>query len=176
MGEVVIRDATDDDVEAITAIQNALLATTTVEWRDEPYTVDQRNLWLQAQRAARRPVLVAEDDGEVVGWASYGDFRNSSLRPGYRFTVEHTIHVCDRHTGRGVGRALMEELVTRAGEAGVHVMVAAVDGANERGVRFHERLGFTEVGRMPEVGAKHGRWCDLVLLQRRLDDDAAPPG
>jgi phosphinothricin acetyltransferase len=89
--------------------------------------------------------------------------------PGYRFTVEHTVHVREDHWGSGAGRALMEELVERARAAGKHVMVGALDGANEASLRFHARLGFVEVARMPEVGRKFGRWLDLVLVQRILD-------
>jgi L-amino acid N-acyltransferase YncA len=176
VGEVVIRDAVESDVPAITSILNALLTTTTYEWRDEPHSVDQRALWLQGQQAGGRPVLVAVDAGAVVGWASYGDFRDASARPGYRYTVEHSVHVRETHTGRGIGRALVEALMVRAAAAGMHVMVAATDGSNERSIRFHERLGFTVVAVMPETGAKHGQWLDLVLLQRRLDDRRAPPG
>ena len=176
MGSVAVRQATADDVEAITAIQNALIATTTVEWTSTPRTVASRAAWLRRQQAAGHPVLVATDDaGDVVGWASYGEFRDVDKWPGYRFTVEHTVHVRDDHRGTGVGRLLMDELVDRARRAGKHVMVAAVTGENTASIRFHERLGFVEVARLPEVGVKFGRWLDLVLLQRRLHDGPPPP-
>lgn len=176
MGSVAVRQATADDVEAITAIQNALIATTTVEWTSTPRTVASRAAWLRHQQAAGHPVLVATDDGgDVVGWASYGEFRDVDKWPGYRFTVEHTVHVRDDHRGTGVGRLLMDELVDRACRAGKHVMVAAVTGENTASIRFHERLGFVEVARLPEVGVKFGRWLDLVLLQRRLHDGPPPP-
>jgi phosphinothricin acetyltransferase len=68
----------------------------------------------------------------------------------------------------------MHTLIDIARESGKHTMIAAIDGANQASIRFHERLGFIEVGRMPEIGAKFGRWCDLVLLQMRLDDRTAP--
>lgn len=119
-------------------------------------------------------VLVADDEGEVVGVAAYGWFRDVAKRPGYRFTVENTIHVREDRWGTGVGRQLMAELVAAARRSGKHTMVAAIDGANEASIRFHERLGFVEVARMPELGAKFGRWLDLVLLQLRLDDRSRP--
>jgi phosphinothricin acetyltransferase len=78
-------------------------------------------------------------------------------RPGYRFTVENTIHVREDRWGSGVGRDLMDALVDEARDSGKHTMVAAVDGANEASIRFHTRLGFVEVARMPEIGAKFGR-------------------
>jgi L-amino acid N-acyltransferase YncA len=71
--------------------------------------------------------------------------------------------------GRGVGRALPTELAERALDAGMHVMIAAIDGHNDASIEFHRRLGFVEVARMPEVGHKFGRWLDLVLMQRVLD-------
>ena len=119
--------------------------------------------------ASGRPALVAVDDGAVVGWAGYGDFRDSTRWPGNRFTVEHSIHVQEASWRSGVGRALMESLVDRARHDGKHVMVAGIDSANRQSIRFHEALGFVEVARMPEIGEKFGRWLDLILMQRTLD-------
>ena len=166
---VVVRDAVLDDVGAITQIQNALLATTAIEWTDEPHTVEGCRAWLLAQHAAGLPVLVADDDGDVVGFTTYGEFRDSVRWPGYRLTVEHSIHVREDRWGAGVGRALIDALAARARAAGKHVMVAAVDGENDASIRFHEQLGFEVVARMPEIGTKFDRWLDLVLLQRILD-------
>jgi phosphinothricin acetyltransferase len=110
----------------------------------------------------------------VVGFAAYEHFRGDGKWPGYRGTVEQTIHVRESHWGRGVGRALIEGLVERAQAAGLHVIVAAIDGDNEASIRFHERLGFVEVARMPQTGQKFGRWLDLVLMQRVIDDRPQP--
>lgn len=167
-----IRPATADDAVAIQAILNALIPTTTVEWTETPHTIDRIHQWM----ADHEVVLVAEDDqsGEVVGLSAYGWFRDAVVRPGYRFTVESTVHVRDTHWGSGLGRRLMVDLIEAARQRGKHVMVAAVDGENQASVRFHERLGFVEVGRMPEIGEKFGRWLDLVLMQLRLDDRIEP--
>ena len=164
-----IRDARWEDVEAITALTNALIATTTIEWRDTPYELDDRRAWLAAKLEAGLPVLVAEDAGEVLGWAGLGDFRDTARWPGYRFTVEHSVHVRRDHWGRGTGRALLDALAARAQAAGKRVMVAAVDGGNRAAIGFHERIGFVQVGRLPGVGEKFGRRLDLVLLQRELE-------
>src|SRR5712691_7424673 len=141
-GTVVVRDAATGDADAITAIANQLLATTTDEWTETPHTVEDRVQWLASQQAVGWPVLVAQQDGEVVGWASYGDFRDSARWPGYRITVEHSVHVRADHWKSGIGRALMTALVERARAAGKHVMVGAIDGANLRSIGFHERLDF----------------------------------
>jgi len=165
---VVVRTAVVDDVGAITDIYNATVATSTVAWTEEPDSVATRRAWFDARRTAGHAVVVATVDDVVVGFAAYGDFRDSTKWPGYRFTVEHTIHVADGHRGTGIGEALMNELVARAASAGVHVMVGGIDADNAGSIRFHRRLGFVEVARMPEVGFKFGRWLDLVLVQRTL--------
>jgi L-amino acid N-acyltransferase len=170
--EVLIRAACDADGAEITSLLDALLATTTIEWTITPRTEDDVLKWLRAHEV----VLVAEDQGEVVGVAAFGWFRDVVKWPGYRFTVENTIHVRQDRWGSGVGEVLMRALIDKAQEAGLHTMIAAIDSANEASIRFHERLGFTEVARMPEVGTKFGRWLDLVLLQIRLDQRAAPAG
>lgn len=171
-----IRDAGAVDVDEMTRIYNALLATTTIEWTDEAQGVSDRRRWQERQQDAGLPVLVAvSDEGGVIGWASYGPFRDNERWPGYRFTVEHSVHVDERWWGHGVGRALVEELIGRAAAAGLHVIVAAVDGDNDASIRFHERLGFEAVGHLRQVGHKHDRWLDLVLLQRTLGSPGDGP-
>jgi L-amino acid N-acyltransferase YncA len=175
MADVTVREASEAELPAIVDLQNALLSTTTIEWTDTPHTFPERAEWLRRQRALRHPVLVAVAADDVVGWCSFGDFRDTIKWPGYRFTVEHTVHVREDHWGNGVGRMLMMRLFESARALGKHVMVGAVTGENEASIRFHQRLGFVEVARMPHVGAKFGRWLDLVLLQKKLDERTLPP-
>ena len=159
-------DAVEDDLPAITAIFNEVVATSTAIYRDDPFTPEDRAAWLAERRASGFPVLVARDAaGGVIAFGSYGTFRPT---PGYRTTVEHTIMVDPAQRGSGLGTALVEALVAHATAAGFHIMVASIDAENVGSIRLHERLGFTEVGRMPEVAWKFGRWLELVLLQRRL--------
>lgn len=167
---MAIRDATVADLPAIVDLYNRFVLTRAIAWTEALQTLDERVGWFERQQAAGFPVLVAEVDGAVLGFAAYGHFRGAGKWPGYDRTVEHTIHVGEEAWGRGLGRALLEELVARARSAGMHVMVAAIDGENEESMRFHARLGFVEVARMPEVGHKFGRWLDLVLMQRVLDE------
>ena len=164
----IVRDAVDADMPAICGLYNALIATTTVAWTETPETLRARGAWFRQQQRANFPVLVAELDDEVVGFCAYGSFRGAGKWPGYRFTVEHTVHVRESVWGAGVGRLLMLELVARARTADMHVMVAAIDGSNVDSIAFHERLDFEIVGRMPETGHKHNRWLDLILMQRIL--------
>ncbi len=153
------------------------MPTTTVAWTEHPETLADRTAWFERQTADGYPVLVAqlggEGDDDVVGFASYGSFRGAGKWPGYRLTVEHTIHVREPYWRSGIGRLLLTALVDRAVGAGLHVMIGAVDGANATSLAFHQRLGFTEVARLPEVGIKFGRWLDLVLVQRVLDSAPA---
>lgn len=170
---IAVRDAVAEDLPAIVDLLNVAVDTTTV-YSERRYTLDDRTAWLAARHARGFPVLVAESDGRFVGFGTYGDFRDSIALPGYRTTVEHSVYVTADHHGGGVGRALVEALLARARAAGVHVMVGAVDAENEASLRFHARLGFVEVGRMPEIATKWGRWLELVLLQRIVDRSPDP--
>jgi len=163
-----VRDAVISDMPALRALYNALIPTTTVAWTEDLQTLRQRQAWFRAQTRAGYPVLVAEQDNRVVGFAAYASFRGSGKWPGYRHTVEHTIHVAEDRWGQGIGRVLIIALIERARADDVHAIVGAVDGANLESIAFHERLGFHIVARMPEVGRKFGRWLDLVLMQRIL--------
>jgi L-amino acid N-acyltransferase len=169
-----IRDATQDDAEAITDLANALISTTTYTWTERIEPVVERSAWVAARQAAGFPVLVAVEPGDrptgVVGWASFGDFRDTVRTPGYLITVELTVHVRQDRWGHGVGRALIDALDERAAAMSKKVMIAGVDGSNERSIRFHERLGFAATARMPGVGEKWGQRLDLVLMQREVGD------
>ncbi len=163
---MIIRDAVAADVPAITELGNALIPSTTITWTEALESLEQRAAWFERQVRDGFPVLVAEDEGEIAGFATYEHFRGEGKWPGYRATAELTIHVCQDRWRRGVGRTLIEALVERASASGIHVLVAAIDSENEASIQLHERLGFAVVGRMPETGQKFGRWLDLVLMQR----------
>jgi phosphinothricin acetyltransferase len=168
-GDVIhIRDAAEADLTAIRRLYNALIPTTTVAWRDEPASEGEMRTWFAGQREADHPVLVGEIGGEVVGYTAWTAFRGGSRFPGYRATVELTIHVDGGHHGRGVGRQLLTALIDVARQRGIHVMVAGIDADNAASISLHEAMGFREVARMPEVGRKFDRWLDLILMQRIL--------
>ncbi len=160
-----IRDAREADLAGLLAIYNDVIATSTAIFAEAPASLDERRAWWQGRVAQGYPVLVAVDETGVVGFASFGDFRSW---PGYRFTVEHSVHVRADRRGHGVGGALMTPLMARAAALGKHVLIAGVDADNAASLRFHERLGFARVAHFREVGFKFGRWLDLVFLQRHL--------
>lgn len=158
-----IRDARETDLPEILAIHNTAIAETTAIWDTEPANLDERLAWLRAREAAGCPVLVAEIDGAVAGYASYGQFRPKS---GYRFSVENSVYVADRFHRRGIATALLTELLARAERGGrVHAMIAAIESSNTTSITLHEKFGFGTVGVLPEVGHKFGRWMDLTLMQ-----------
>lgn len=165
---MLIRDAQTDDAAVIADIHNELLDTTTFTWTEVHQTAAERAEGMRARAARGFPTLVAELDGRVQAYATYGDFRDSLKWPGYRFTVEHTVQVARSAWRRGAGRALMLELLARARAANMHVMVGGIDASNTRSLAFHTSLGFREVARMPETGWKHGHYCDLVFVQRPI--------
>ena len=166
-----IRDATPDDLPGILAIYNDAVAHTTAIWNDAPVDLPNRAAWLADRRRAGHPVLVVSRDGEVLGYASFGDWRAFD---GYRHTVEHSVYIRTDQRGAGLGRALMEALIARARSLGKHVMVAGIEAGNSGSIRLHERLGFIRVGLMPQVGTKFGRWLDLTFLQLTLDAREVP--
>lgn len=163
--DVVIREAERTDIAEIVSIYNDVLATTSAIWREQPTSVGERDQWLDDKRTARHLVLVAVDTSGALGLITYQRFRDW---PGYVKTIEHTIHVRPDVRGRSVGTLLLASLEERARSLDVHVMVAATDATNEGAVRFHQRAGFVEVARTPEVGQLRGDWRDLVLMQKIL--------
>ena len=171
MSEPQIRDAETADLEAITAIYNDAVLHTTAIWNEDAVDLADRTAWFAARTAQGYPVLVAVDGYGVLGYATFGDWRPHS---GYRHTVEHSVYVRDGERGRGIGKALMLELIHRARSLGKHVMVAAVESSNTGSIIMHKRLDFLQVGRMPQVGAKFDRWLDLTFLQLVLDERPFP--
>jgi L-amino acid N-acyltransferase YncA len=165
-----VRAAGEADLPGILAIYNDVIATSTAVYTSEPATLDERRAWFSARSAHGFPVLVAADGDDVLGFASFGEWRGAW--PGYRYTVEHSVHVRGDARGRGIGRALVEALFPAALALGKHVMIGGIDAANEDSIRFHARLGFERVACFREVGHKFGRWLDLIFMQRFLD----PPG
>ncbi len=157
-----LRQAREGDAAEIAAISNAIIKDSLIT-----FTTDTRSVASVASDIRERGpgCLVAELEGRVAGFATYGPFRRGV---GYARCCEHTIQLAPHARGQGLGRGLMSALEARAVADGIHVMVAGISSANPDGVAFHAALGFAEVGRMPEVGRKWGRWLDLVLMQKIL--------
>jgi L-amino acid N-acyltransferase len=160
---MLVRPAERSDLPGILAIHNEVIANSTAIYTDVPATLEERAEWFESRRANGYPVLVAAEGAEVLGFASFGDWR---AWPGYATTVEHSVHVRADRRRAGVGRALLEALLPRARELGKHVSIGAIDAANEASLRLHEKLGFERVAHFRQVARKFDRWLDLVFVQR----------
>jgi L-amino acid N-acyltransferase len=169
---MLIRQAQEHDLPQILAIYNEVIATSTAIYTTQPTSLAERADWSDQRRQQGFPVLVAAEGDSILGLASFSEFRGAWN--GYRYSVEHSVHVRADARRRGVGRRLVEALFPLAAALGKHVMVGAIDAANEGSIRFHERLGFERVGHLKEVGRKFDRWLDLVFMQRFLDPPGSP--
>jgi phosphinothricin acetyltransferase len=167
-----IRAAREADLPQILAIYNEIIATSTAVYSNTPSSLEERQAWFDARRAAGFPVLVAAVEDGVMGFSSFGEFRGAW--PGYRHTAEHSVHVRADARGQGIGSDLVRALFPLALALEKHVLVGGIDARNEGSLRMHERLGFERVALFREVGHKFGRWLDLVFVQRFLDGAGAP--
>jgi len=161
---VQARLATIDDAEATRSIYNVEVADSTVTFDLVPRTIDEQRAWLSA-RSGAHAVLVAEHDGEVVGFASLSPYRD---RPAYSTTVEDSVYVRRDQQGKGIGTLLLGDLVGLARSHGFHAMMGRIVGGHDASIALHRSLGFETVGTEREVGRKFGRWLDVVVMQLLL--------
>ncbi len=161
----MIRDAGAADIGAILTIWNTVIRDTVITFNPTPKSEDDLTALLAEKAALGHAFLVAEQDGLVVGFATYGQFRGGA---GYRHTVEHSILLAPEARGRGQGRALMTAIEDHARAGGAHSIFAGVSAANPAGREFHAAIGFAEVVTLREVGYKFGAWWDLILMQKFL--------
>jgi phosphinothricin acetyltransferase len=156
----VIRPARPEDAPAIAAIWNRVIRDTVAT-----FTTAEKDPAALAAGIQTQPYWVAEEAGEILGFATYFQFRGG---PGYAHTMEHSVHLDPSAQGRGLGRALMATLEDHARAHGVHSLFAGISGENVAGIAFHAALGYAHAARLSQVGRKFGRWHDLVLMQKFL--------
>lgn len=162
---MIIRKAERGDVPAMREIFNEVLRNSNSIYREEEVTLEERYAWYDEKLEHGYPIFGAYDGDKLIGYAGYGTWRAAQ---GYRKTVELTIYVNTLHRGSGTGKALMQTLIDQATADGYHVMIGAIDSANQESIDFHKKFGFTESARMPEVALKNGIWLDLVFMQKLL--------
>lgn len=164
--DLTIRAADIEDMPAVAAIFAGYVDGTVVTFDFESPTIPAWERRLSELRTAGWPFLVGELDGMVVGYAYVAPWRS---KPAYRFTVETTVYVAPEQTGSGVGRRLLDRLLLDAAAAGARQVIAVIaDSGEPASIALHRTVGFAEVGRLREVGHKHGRWIDVVLMQAAL--------
>ena len=168
---MLVRTATLDDAEAIRAIYNVEVVESTVTFDLVPRTLGQQREW-QLARAGALTVVVAERDGEVLGFGSLSAYRD---RPGYRTSVEDSVYVHRSARGLGVGDALLARLVADARAHGFHAVFARIVGGHHASISLHRKHGFRVVGTEQEVGRKFGQWLDVVLMEHLVVGDRPPP-
>ena len=162
---VRIRAAGLADAAEICRIYNQGIQDRIATLETEERSPEERGQWLAA-RDARHPVLIAEHDGHVVGWASLNVF---NARRAYEQVADLSLYVERDWRGRGVGRQLLEALIGRATELGYHKLVLAAFPFNEAGMRAYGRAGFREVGIYREQGRLDGRWVDTIVMEKILE-------
>jgi L-amino acid N-acyltransferase len=166
-----IREARPTDVEAIATIYNEAVRTTTATFDTEPRSIEDQRAWL-AHHDSQHPVLVAEVDGEVIGWVSLSPW---SERRAYAATSELSVYVASPWRGRGIGRQLIAEIQARAVALGMHTILARIAEGNPASRQLHTSAGFSTVGIMREVGRKFGRVLDVELMQLMLPGNPVIP-
>lgn len=170
MPDSVIRPATPADLPAITAIYEHAVRFGTATFELTPPDLAEMTRRHDELVAKGFPYLVATVEGRVAGYAYAGSYR---ARPAYRFTVENSIYLDPATHRRGIGTALMTELIAQSNVRGFRQMIAVIgDSANAASIALHSRTGFQMIGTHPNVGFKFGRWLDSVLMQRALGEGA----
>lgn len=162
---LAIRFANEADLPALLAIYNDAVENTLAIWNETLVDLENRREWLENRNRDGFPVLVAEREGQVTGYASYGPFRPFE---GFRHSSELSVYVANDARGGGIGRALLAKLVEEARERKVHVLVAGIEAGNAASIALHKSQGFEEGGTLKQVGRKFGRWLDLTFMQKIL--------
>ncbi len=171
---MILREAVADDVEPMRAIYAHHVAFGLGSFEETVPEAEEFAGRLAAVKGYGLPWWVAEVDRQVVGYAYAGPFR---LRSAYRFTAEDSVYVAPDRVGGGIGRALLGAVISACQDKGVRTLAALIgDSGNAASIALHRALGFETCGLLRAAGWKHGRWADLVIMQKALGDgDATPP-
>lgn len=160
-----IRQARSDDARAIMNIYNPYVVGSTSTFDLVPRSLESQIEWLEDRSGARFVLVAQDDDGTVIGFASTSPYRD---RAAYATTVEDSVYVAEGHHTRGVGAALLDELVRTARAHGFHSMIARIVSDHTASIALHRACGFESIGHEREVGRKFGRWLDVIIMQRML--------
>ncbi|QOV92179.1 GNAT family N-acetyltransferase [Humisphaera borealis] len=162
---VQIRPATLADLPAINDIYNHYVIHSTCTYQEEPETMESRIAWFHRHGVSHSIVVATDDVGTILGWGSLSAFHPRSA---YRFTVENSVYLRHDVRGRGLGKAILAELISRARDLGFRSIIALIDAEQAASVALHKRAGFTLAGRLTQVGFKFGQWLDVVYMQLTL--------
>jgi phosphinothricin acetyltransferase len=163
--EIQIRAYQTEDTQAILDIINYNILHSTALYDYTIRNFEQQKAILEDKTNKGFPVIIAELNGELVGFGMYSEFR---FREAYKFTVEHSVYVSEKHIGKGIGKTLLSELIQLAKAQGLHTIIGVIDSENKGSIAFHEQFGFKTVGIIKESGFKFDRWLDSVFVQLLL--------
>lgn len=167
----MIREAMEKDLTEILEIYNEAILNTTAIYAYKAHTIDERKQWYDKKMQEGYPVLVFEESGKVMGFATFGPFR---AWPAYKYTIEHSIYVHDKYRNKGIGTALINEIIRISNEREFATIVAGIDEANDKSIKMHEKLGFKYSGTIYKAGYKFGKWLNLVFYQLELKGPKNP--
>ncbi|HVX25387.1 MAG TPA: GNAT family N-acetyltransferase [Parafilimonas sp.] len=159
---ITIRNATENDLQATLDIYNEIIANSTAIFQYELQTLEMRKTWFVEKKEKNYPVFVAEENNMIVGFSTFGQFRNWQA---YKFSVENSVYVKADCRGRGIGKLLLQPLIDVAKEMQLHTIIAGIVAENEASLALHKQFGFIEVAHFKEVGYKFNKWLDLKFLQ-----------
>ncbi len=168
----IVRCNFDRHASQILAVFNEAILTSTALFDYQPRAPESMIPWFKAKESGNFPVIGIENpDGQLLGFASYGTFR---AWPAYKYSVEHSVYVHKDHRGKGLGRALMQELIAAARDQDYHLLVGGIEAGNAASIALHEALGFSHAGTIRHAGFKFGRWLDLSFYQLVLPTPVNP--
>ncbi len=163
----MIRCAKKEDLNAILAIYNDAIINTTAVYTYEPQTIDERIAWFETKQRNHEPIFVFEENGSVLGFATFGSFRPW---PAYQYTIEHSIYVDASARGKGIASQLLQHLIVEAKAKGYRTLVAGIDASNEASIKLHQKFNFKHAGTQTNVGYKFDYWLDLAFYELDLKD------
>jgi phosphinothricin acetyltransferase len=162
-----IRDAKEKDIEKINEIYNKAIKNLTVTFETGPLSLEEQAKWYKKHKEEDYPIIVAEKNEEVLGWASLSKW---SEKEGYKYTVENSVYVDSKNRNKGIGKKLLEKLISKAHKREFKNIIALITEGNEVSIILHERFDFEKVGTLNKVGYKFDKFIDVDLFQLRLDD------
>ena len=162
---ITIRYATENDLQPMLDIYNEIIMNTTAVFQYDLHTLEQRKEWFAQKEKENYPVFIAEENNMVVGFSTFGQFRNWQA---YKYSVENSVYVKADCRGKGIGKLLLQPLIDAAKERQLHTMIAGIVADNEASIALHKQFGFVEVAHFKEVGYKFDKWLDLKFLQLML--------
>jgi L-amino acid N-acyltransferase len=166
-----IRFAELSDLPEILEIYNHAILNTTAVYDYKAHTLNMRKQWWDNKQENLHPILVAVQEGKIAGFASYGKFR---IWAAYKYSMEHSLYVHPLFQGKGIGKNLLQNLISEAEKRDVHSLIGGIDKDNNASLSLHAKFGFEEVGHLKEVGFKFGQWRDLVFVQLLLNTPNTP--